>query len=57
MLHVLQKNITYDSILIKEKDGGKQSQLMVFNDVERRLTYEKKDLKEGFVDIYRKPKA
>ena len=41
------KDETCDSILINRKDGEKYSQLLIYNDVVKNITYDNKDLGRG----------
>jgi DNA modification methylase len=54
---MLEKDNTYDHVLINEKVGGKHSQLLTYNVVVRKLTYEENDLNGEIVNIYQKPQA
>ena len=45
----------HDSILINDKSEGKYSQILTYNVVVKKLTYEEIDLKGGIVNIYHKP--
>ena len=48
---------TYESLLINERSEGKYSQILTYNVVVKKLTYEEIDLKEEIVNIYQKPQA
>ena len=47
----------YESILINERSEGKYSQILTYNVVSKKLTYEEIDLKGEIVNIYQKPQA
>ena len=47
-----KKDETYESLLINERSEGKYSQIMTYNVVVEKLTYEEIDLKGEIVNIY-----
>ena len=49
------KDETYESLLINERIEGKYSQMLTYNAVVKKLTYEEIDLKGEIVNIYQKP--
>ena len=51
------KDETYESILINERSEVKYSQILTYNVVLKKLTYEEIDLKGEIVNIYQKPQA
>ena len=51
------KDETYESLLINKKSEGKYSQMLTYNAVVKKLTYEERDLKGVAVNIYQKPQA
>ena len=48
---------TSKSLLINERSEGKYRQILTYNAVVKRLTYEEIDLKGEIVNIYKKPQA
>ena len=48
---------TYESLLINKKSEGKYSQMLTYNAVVKKLTYEERDLKGVIVKIYQKTQA
>ena len=51
------KDEIYESLLINKKSEGKYSQMLTYNVVVKKLTYEERDLKGVTVKIYQKSQA
>ena len=51
------KNETYESLLINEKSEGKYSQMLTYNVVVKKMTYEERDLKGVTIKIYHNSQA
>ena len=51
------KDETYESLLINERSEGKYIEILTYNDMVKKFTYEEIDLKWEIVNIYQKPQA
>ena len=51
------KEDSYKHIIMNQVDGKSHSQVLVYDAVVRKLTYEDKDAKGDIVNIYQKPQA
>ena len=51
------KDETYEYLLINERSEGTYIQILAYNVVVKKLTYEEIDLKGEIVNIYQKPQA